>query len=351
MTTIHNLMGRLLVLCMTGLMVLTAHADLIGPYGGLFDPIGDHFVTDQYCFGKRPDAACQIPGHAFDGGGKGVCRHRLSEHSLDSWATLCEPDKSVFRIDRQFPVSPYEGTYHSCYADKPKPELIDRLPMALFRCSSVPRVADRFCRGKQEDDACEAIVVVNGHRETIRGICQENHDELVIEGRRVAARPVLQCESANEVERDYLRVGPPGETHWLCSLRADMPGCVLGWHPGILSTVREFLAAERQRMAWFLTLLMEVPVVLFFARRWRVPTLRALLAGVTISSITHPLAWEAAEQLYTESLWMLAWAMIETTVVAIEAGLMRWWLHLSWRRAGLLSLLANGLTACAGLLL
>jgi len=326
------------------------HADVTPPYGGFFQNYDDRYVTDQFCYGKRDGAACQIPGHVFDGAGAGICRQVEEKHSRGLFITTCQPDGSVLRIDRQFPVSPYGmGYYQTCDEGKPRAEIVQRFPTVSFICDEAPRVVDRFCRGKQEKDACEASIRVNGKPEKVRGVCVRDLDQLFVNGYPVAYRGVFQCATANPIEHDYTRVGPPGETHWLCTLWAAAPGCVLGWHEGIWSAARAYIGAEEQRMAWFMTLLLEVPVVLFFARRWRLPLGRAFLVGVAMSSITHPLAWEAASWLYTESLWVLAWVGIETAVVAIEAGLMRWWLGLTWRRAALLSLLANGFTALVGL--
>lgn len=327
------------------------HADVTPPYGGLFQSNNDHFLTDQFCLGKPDGAACQIPGHVFDGAGAGVCRQIKEKYSHRLYITTCHPDQSVLRIDRGYPVSAFTVSYyHPCDQGEPDPAITKRFPGKVLICGEAPKVADRFCRGKQVDDACEASMRVNGRIETRVGRCRNDQDALLMDDTRVAHRSVLLCETANEVMRDYTRVGPPGETHWLCSLWANTPGCVLGWHRGLWSFVQAFFADGVQSMALFLTLLMEVPVILFFARRWGVSGKRAFWAGVAMSSITHPIAWRAADVFYTETGWLLVWGLIEASVVVVEAMLMRWWLRVSWRRAALLSLLANGFTALVGLL-
>lgn len=345
--------GVLLLLWLTAQTALPAHADVTPPYGGLFQSSDDRFLTDQFCFGKPDGAACQIPGHVFDGAGAGVCRQIRDKYRYSHrlFITTCHPDQSVLRIDRGFPASAFSVSYYRpCDEDEPDPAITSRFPGKVFTCGEAPRVVDRFCRGKQVDDACEASMRVNGRLEKRAGQCRENLEDLFIDDKRVADRPVLQCEPAKEINRDYTRVGPPGETHWLCSLWENTPGCVLGWHRGLWSFVQAFFADGVQSMALFLTLLMEVPVILFFARRWGLSGKRAFWAGVAMSSITHPIAWEAADVFYTETGWLLVWGLIEASVVVVEAMLMRWWLRVTWRRAALLSMLANGFTALVGLL-
>ena len=332
------------------LAALPAQADVTPPYGGVFQS-DDRYVTDQFCFAKQDGAACRIPGHEFDGAGAGVCRTIKDKYIDGLVITTCHPHGSALSIDRDFPSTPFDVSYYQrCVDNKPDSEITKHFPDKLFTCDQRPVAIDRFCRGKQIDDACEASMRVNGRFETRTGKCRTNLEVLLIDGRKVADRPVLQCETANEVQREYTRVGPPGETHWLCNVWADAPGCVLGWHRGFWSFVQAFFADGVQSMALFFTLLLEVPVILFVARRWGVSGRRAFWAGVAMSSITHPIAWEAADMFYTETGWVLVWGLIEASVVLVEGILMRWWLRLSWRRAGMLSLLANAVTAIAGLL-
>lgn len=70
------------IACVLGFSLFSAHADLILPEvadaqkrfhdnPSLFDQ------TDQYCESKKINAACEISGTVFEGGGKGKCEREL----------------------------------------------------------------------------------------------------------------------------------------------------------------------------------------------------------------------------------------------------------------------------------
>lgn len=99
-----------------------------------------------------------------------------------------------------------------------------------------------------------------------------------------------------------------------------------------------------------LTLVCEVPLMLLLTARWpRLSRSRVVLATVTASCLTHPLAWRAAAALapdmYRTGLWL-----IEAAVVAAEALWYLAWLRPGWRRATVWSLMANAASATMGML-
>ncbi|MEN9434556.1 MAG: hypothetical protein RLZZ422_2145 [Pseudomonadota bacterium] len=109
-----------------------------------------------------------------------------------------------------------------------------------------------------------------------------------------------------------------------------------------------------QALAWLLTLLLEVPLVVFFANKWGISWQRAAIVGIVASSITHPLAWKsfwAATVIWqTDHAWL--WLVcIESLVWLIEAGVYRIALPLDWGRSMMLALLTNALSASMGMLI
>ena len=105
-----------------------------------------------------------------------------------------------------------------------------------------------------------------------------------------------------------------------------------------------------QSAALGLTLALEMPVVLLAARRLRVHWQWALLAGLLASGLTHPLAWWVSGQLGPRDygLWIL---LLEILVCLVETVIFRLALQLAWRWALALSVVANAVSALAGILL
>lgn len=103
-----------------------------------------------------------------------------------------------------------------------------------------------------------------------------------------------------------------------------------------------------QTQALALTLVFEVPVMLWLARAqavWRV-----LLVAVAASCLTHPLAWRIASVLspveYPVGIWL-----IELGVVLVEGLWYQFWLRAGWAKSLGWSLLANAASFGAGWLL
>ena len=106
-----------------------------------------------------------------------------------------------------------------------------------------------------------------------------------------------------------------------------------------------------QWSALLLTLCVEVPIVLFWVRRtepqqfdWR--RVAAVAAAATL--LTHPLVWHTNNALVAWPFAARA-AVVETFAVVAEAVIYWRFLGHSPPRAGMLSLVANGLSFSIGL--
>lgn len=94
-----------------------------------------------------------------------------------------------------------------------------------------------------------------------------------------------------------------------------------------------------------LTLLCETPVILWLARVY--PKRRVLLAALSASSLTHPVAWHVGS-LLSPVEYRSGLAVIETLVVLFEA-LWYWiWLRPRWPLALIWSLTANAVSFGVG---
>lgn len=95
--------------------------------------------------------------------------------------------------------------------------------------------------------------------------------------------------------------------------------------------------------AFLLTVSIELPVVLLLAPAAR--RRRAAGDACAANLLTHPCAWWAVLSLGA------SWWLVEAAVAFVEAVVYRTSTGLSWPRAALTSLLANGVTATIGALL
>jgi hypothetical protein len=105
-----------------------------------------------------------------------------------------------------------------------------------------------------------------------------------------------------------------------------------------------------QGAALGLTLAIESPIVWLAAWWLRVHWLRAVVAGLLASSLTHPGAWWLSRQLGPLDYGTSTLA-IEALVCLVEAVVLKLVLQVAWRRALVLSVVANAASAGAGLLL
>ncbi len=105
-----------------------------------------------------------------------------------------------------------------------------------------------------------------------------------------------------------------------------------------------------QGAAMAVTLAVEAPIVIGFASQWHINWLRALLAGLMASSITHPIAWWFSRQLGPTDyvFWVL---MLEIIVTGLEVVILKCVLKCRWQQAFTLSLVANLASALIGVIL
>lgn len=102
-----------------------------------------------------------------------------------------------------------------------------------------------------------------------------------------------------------------------------------------------------------LTLLCEVPV--YALALWRLFDVRPLLgigAGIAVNAISHPLAFFVLVPVLSDVVGSVAaLAIVEVAVWLVEASLLFMWLRRRPDRLLAVSLVANGLSLSAGLLL
>jgi hypothetical protein len=111
-----------------------------------------------------------------------------------------------------------------------------------------------------------------------------------------------------------------------------------------------------QWQAELLSLAIEAPAALLVtALGFRLPGARALvmvtLAAVAGTALTHPVVWNGVLALAPRIGWMAAVAALEVFAVAGETVVYRLATALSWRRAALVSLVANAASFGVGLVL
>lgn len=210
MSTLHRRFPSMLahaLAVMTMLATLPAMADLLPPAArdaaerllknkNAFDNV------DSFCAGKKPGAACTMPGNPFGGGGDGICKNELNRSSnlID---LTCQHKELVFVFDPQLP----EGGFVL------EPMLCGNgLDLgSQFTCKpTLPPPPDRFCKEKKVGDACQAEVSVDGKRQFYPGICQKVSEKAgyYFQGRRTASREVIRCEPPEKVEHPVQRVNP-----------------------------------------------------------------------------------------------------------------------------------------------
>lgn len=103
-------------------------------------------------------------------------------------------------------------------------------------------------------------------------------------------------------------------------------------------------------LAFVLTLVLEMPVAVWVGRRLEARPARRVGASILGNCVTHPAVWFVFPRLPWP--WPLVIAVAETWAWLAEAAVYRGLLRdASWRASLLLSLVANGLSFGAGLLL
>ena len=206
-------MGAMLyqVLCLA-----PAQADLLPPGDFLLrermkaEP-GFYDEADQFCRTKAVGAPCSLPGHAFDGGGDGRCERRLEARGRH--AQLICSVKPAYTIDRQLPASPYQFSPTACWAWTHDKGFRERMAYLNARCEPAPVAADRFCKGKQANEACKAEITLQGRQEQRPGRCESDMERFDVDPPRVMSRPRLLCQSASPVQREIGPASPPDSSN------------------------------------------------------------------------------------------------------------------------------------------
>jgi hypothetical protein len=105
--------------------------------------------------------------------------------------------------------------------------------------------------------------------------------------------------------------------------------------------------------ALVLSAVVEGPIAFLIIRLTRWPSRGALyvgLASCVATAVTHPQLWTAALWAYPRfPCWPTA-IVLEALVMAVEGVLIAWMAMLTWRRAMLVSLVANSASCLAGLI-
>ena len=96
-----------------------------------------------------------------------------------------------------------------------------------------------------------------------------------------------------------------------------------------------------------LSLLVEVPLALLLGPRQG----RTAVAAVAATLVTHPVLWAAWFPVRGALSWTATALVLEGAVAAVEAGIYRITLPVSWGRAALMSAVANGASFGLGLVL
>jgi hypothetical protein len=161
--------------------------------------------TDAWCEGLGVGAACAIPGNAFEGGGAGKCERNIhrSEYKIDLLCAL-RPQPS---LERAIPDGPWQADAQWCEQAAKSESAAQVLSAQGLVCSEPPLVSDRFCRGREAAQACEAEVSVGGRAARFKGICTRGLASrgIYFQGRRTLTRPVLSCEPEHPTQTPALK--------------------------------------------------------------------------------------------------------------------------------------------------
>jgi hypothetical protein len=192
----------------TLLFTTTTSADLISPRladarSRLHANPDTYDQVDQYCSGLKRDAACSLPGNAFEGGGPGVCKTGINHSAVIDM--VCEQRASV-AIDRQIPDGGFVADERLCEPYRAALASGLPLPKQPWNCAPPPKaLTDQFCRSAAVGGACTAEVVVDGRKERHPGVCNPvlQTENFYHQGRRQATRSVLMCQPASSVVRQF----------------------------------------------------------------------------------------------------------------------------------------------------
>jgi hypothetical protein len=108
-----------------------------------------------------------------------------------------------------------------------------------------------------------------------------------------------------------------------------------------------------QLTALFLSLVIEVPIVwsLSFNRVNHLGLVRILIIAICATVLTHPWVWSIDELLAGYLSFPIRSAIVESGAIIVEAIVYRLLFELPWRRAILISIIANLASFSCGLIL
>ncbi len=104
-----------------------------------------------------------------------------------------------------------------------------------------------------------------------------------------------------------------------------------------------------QLLAMLASIVIEAVVALAWGKQARRPLLPLALVAAGATLVTHPFVWVGVQQRAEFPYWA-AVLVAELLVVAVEAAAYALCARLPWRKAALVSLLANATSAAVGLL-
>ena len=169
--------------------------------------------VDQYCSGLKRDAACSLPGNAFEGGGPGVCKTDINNNAAIEMVCV---QKAQVVLDRQIPDGGYVADDRLCEPYRAALASSALLPKLPWNCAPPAKaLTDQFCRSAAAGEACTASVSVDGSPERHPGVCTSvlQTENFYHQGRRQATRIVLMCMPASKVAREF------SQANWLQKLK------------------------------------------------------------------------------------------------------------------------------------
>lgn len=159
--------------------------------------------ADQFCQGKSPEAACEMPGDAFEGGGRGSCQRHL----------YAERQKIALQCDLSTPLDldrgvtpPLDDRWMICILDKENQDPAFKADCAALLAA---KPVDRFCSGKSAGADCTVEATSGSGSARFSGTCEQIEETAsgYRYGRREVSRTILSCEPAKKVSHEFSPVG------------------------------------------------------------------------------------------------------------------------------------------------
>lgn len=166
--------------------------------------------ADAWCAGKAIGSACEVPGNAFEGGGKGRCEQvtNRESHTLDA---LCRVSITPV-IERKLPEGGYVVDKRLCELAQRDAGMANSLKREQAGCTPQAPLADQFCGGKKVGDACQAELSLEGSRAAYGGRCiaETQEGSFYHYGHNPKQRAVILCQPVKPASHDMQASSPPG---------------------------------------------------------------------------------------------------------------------------------------------